>query len=122
MTVASGAEGSSTDPWSQVDDDATRPIYINYGGSTGLSSYFANSNSEATMVIPLADAEQSGSLTGRILAQGWPDSEPEPSGTGTARTLILLILGLGLLLALAMFLLLVAGDAVGNLFGGMLAG
>jgi len=121
MTAGEAGESSHTDPWSQVDDDATRPIFINYGASSGLSSYFQGGNSEATMVIPLADAEQSGSLTGRILAQGWPDPAPEER-VGTARTLIVLVLGLGLLLALAMFLLLVASDAFGNLFGGLLAG
>jgi hypothetical protein len=62
--------------------------------------------------------ENSGSLTGHILAQGWSDT-PTPAAS-TARVVMVLLIGLGILVAVGLLVVFAAGDAFSSLFDGLL--
>lgn len=64
--------------------------------------------------------ENSGSLTGHILAQGWAD-DSTPRGN-TAKVLLIMALVLGVLIAVGVLVVFAAGDTFGNLFDGLLNG
>jgi hypothetical protein len=64
--------------------------------------------------------ENSGSLTGHILAQGRSDDPTPP--TNTARVLLIMALVLGFLVAVGVLAVLLAGDTFTNLFDGLLNG
>ncbi|MBF9128506.1 hypothetical protein I0C86_05815 [Plantactinospora sp. S1510] len=61
--------------------------------------------------------ENSGSLTGHILAQGWTDTPSQKTNTG--RVVIVLLIGLGILVAVGLLVVLLFGDAFSNLFDGL---
>ncbi|MEU5673145.1 hypothetical protein ABZ749_22835 [Micromonospora sp. NPDC047753] len=73
-----------------------------------------------TVAIPANAVENSGSLTGHILAQGWSDTPAERSSN--ARVLIVLAAALGLLVAISVMVVLLAGDALDGLVGSVLNG
>lgn len=82
-----------------------------YGGPTG----------HLTVALPTANpVENSGSLTGHILAQGWTDTPTTKSNT--TRVVAVLVAGLGLLIAIGLLMVFAAGDVIGVLFDGMLKG
>ncbi|KOX15162.1 hypothetical protein ADK66_02615 [Micromonospora sp. NRRL B-16802] len=84
-----------------------------YGGGEGPGF--------ATIALPAnAAVENSGSLTGHILAQGWADTPAEPSRN--TRVVIVLIAALGLLVAISVLVVLLAGDAMDSLVGSVLSG
>lgn len=70
--------------------------------------------------MPTNAVETSGSLTGHILAQGWADTPTERSRN--ARVVIVLAAALGLLVAISVMIVLLAGDALDGLVGGVLNG
>lgn len=70
--------------------------------------------------MPTNAVETSGSLTGHILAQGWADTPAERSRN--ARVVIVLAAALGLLVAISVMIVLLAGDALDGLVGGVLNG
>jgi hypothetical protein len=59
--------------------------------------------------------ENSGSLTGHILAQGWADT-PTPKDS-TAKMVVALLVGLGILVAVGLIVVFVAGNSLSKLFG-----
>jgi hypothetical protein len=63
--------------------------------------------------------ENSGSLTGHILAQGWAAS-PAEERSRTARVVIVLGAALGLLVGISVLVVLLAGDAMDGLVGRIL--
>lgn len=73
-----------------------------------------------TVAIPANAVENSGSLTGHILAQGWSDTPAERSSN--ARVMIVLAAALGLLVAISVMVVLLAGDALDGLVGSVLNG
>ena len=81
-----------------------------YGGPSG----------HLTVALPSGNpaVENSGSLTGHILAQGWSDSPTTPAST--AKVVVVLLVGLGILVAVGLLVVLVAGDAFSSLFDGLL--
>jgi hypothetical protein len=84
-----------------------------YGGTGG--------SGVADMTIPVPRGnplENSGSLTGHILAQGWTDT-PTPN-TGTMKMIGVLIAGLAVLVAIGLLVVFAAGDTFSALFGGLL--
>jgi len=83
-----------------------------YGGGTDGPAF-------ATVALPTNAVENSGSLTGHILAQGWADTPAEKSRS--TRAMIVLAVALGLLVLISVLLVLVAGDAVSGLVGNVLA-
>ncbi|WP_405102474.1 hypothetical protein [Micromonospora sp. NBC_01412] len=73
----------------------------------------------ATVALPTGAAlDNSGSLTGHILAQGWADA-PTPRSR-TTKVVAVLAVSLGLLVAIGVLVVLVANDAMGGLVGGLL--
>jgi hypothetical protein len=75
-----------------------------------------------TMAIPLGagSVENSGSLTGHILSQGWPDA-PAPKNSN-AKVMLIMTLVLGILVAIGVLVVLAAGDTFGTLFSGLING
>ncbi|MER7164622.1 hypothetical protein ABT336_00895 [Micromonospora sp. NPDC000207] len=61
--------------------------------------------------------ENSGSLTGHILAQGW--AEPANQKSSNTRVVIVLAVALTLLVAISVLVVLLAGDLMDGLFGGL---
>ncbi|MGX4657299.1 hypothetical protein ACWCHM_26785 [Micromonospora sp. SCSIO 07396] len=85
---------------------------VGYGGTDGPG--------HATVAFPAANpVENSGSLTGHILAQGWSDT-PAPRSR-TTRVVIVLAASLGLLVAISVLVVLLANDVMDGLVGGMLS-
>jgi len=60
--------------------------------------------------------ENTGSLTGHILAQGWPDT-PESSGGNNTKVLIVLAVALLVAVGVSAFVVFAAGDILDALFG-----
>ncbi|MEU1363851.1 hypothetical protein ABZ356_28875 [Micromonospora zamorensis] len=73
-----------------------------------------------TIAMPANAVENSGSLTGHILAQGWADTPSEQRSN--AKVMIVLAAALGLLVAISVMIVLLAGDALDGLVGGALNG
>ncbi|MEU8084631.1 hypothetical protein AB0B57_13535 [Micromonospora sp. NPDC049101] len=73
-----------------------------------------------TIAMPANAVENSGSLTGHILAQGWADTPAERSRN--TRVMIVLAAALGLLVAISVMVVLLAGDALDGLVGSVLKG
>jgi hypothetical protein len=86
-----------------------------YGGSATEGPGFA------TVALPPGNpVENTGSLTGHILAQGWADTPTERSRT--TRVVLVLIASLGLLVAVSLMVALMANDAMGGLMENLLNG
>ncbi|HEX7744060.1 MAG TPA: hypothetical protein VF462_02195, partial [Micromonosporaceae bacterium] len=74
------------------------------------------------MSLPVRlNPENTGSLTGHILAQGWSDETPPARGT-TARIVLALAVGLGVLIVIGLLVVVGLGGLFGTLMGGLLAG
>lgn len=80
-----------------------------YGGPEG----------HVTVSMPTNQVENSGSLTGHILAQGWTDTPAQKSNT--AKVVLVLLVGLGILVAVGLLVVLLAGDVFSSLFDGLLS-
>ncbi|MFE0588708.1 hypothetical protein [Micromonospora echinospora] len=75
----------------------------------------------ATVALPTGNpVENTGSLTGHILAQGWADTPTERSRN--VRVIIVLVASLGLLVAISVVVALIANDALGGLMENLLNG
>ncbi|OZV76257.1 hypothetical protein CA850_27650 [Micromonospora echinospora] len=86
-----------------------------YGGSVTEGPGFA------TVALPTGNpVENTGSLTGHILAQGWADTPTERSRN--TRVIIVLVASLGLLVAISVVVALIANDALGGLMENLLNG
>ncbi|SCL16709.1 hypothetical protein GA0074694_1728 [Micromonospora inyonensis] len=87
-----------------------------YGGSATDGPGFA------TVALPSGNpVENTGSLTGHILAQGWTDTPTERSRS-TTRVVIVLAASLVLLVAIGLLVVLIANDAMGGLMGNLING
>ncbi|MFJ6196624.1 hypothetical protein [Micromonospora sp. NPDC092111] len=85
---------------------------VAYGGGTDGPGH-------STISLPTANPiENSGSLTGHILAQGWSDTPTTRSRTG--RVVIVLAASLGLLVAISVLVVLLANDVLDGLVGDIL--
>ncbi|MEU6072196.1 hypothetical protein [Micromonospora sp. NPDC047074] len=73
----------------------------------------------STVSFPTNAVENSGSLTGHILAQGWTDT-PTEERSSTTKVVLVLAASLGLLVAISVLVVLLANDTVGGLVGGLL--
>lgn len=99
-------------------DGRPKPRYQGtlYGGleQTGIG--------RRTMSLPFRrDLENTGSLTGHILAQGRADEMPQSHST-MARVVLGLLIGLGILVAIGLLVVAGVGGVFGTLMGGLLAG
>ncbi|WP_433116974.1 hypothetical protein [Micromonospora sp. CA-246542] len=93
------------------------------GGADQAGTVYASGDGPGFTTIALpanAAVENSGSLTGHILAQGWSDTPAERSRN--TRVVIVLIAALGLLIGISVLVVLLANNALDGLMGGMLNG
>ncbi|MEV1146349.1 hypothetical protein AB0I76_22190, partial [Micromonospora sp. NPDC049799] len=93
-----------------------------YDGGPDLGTLYGGTEGPgfATVALPGNPAlENSGSLTGHILAQGWAAS-PAEERSRTARVVIVLVAALGLLVGISVLVVLLAGDAMDGLVGSVL--
>ncbi|MCX4387225.1 hypothetical protein OG777_09810 [Micromonospora peucetia] len=74
----------------------------------------------STVSLPDNPVENSGSLTGHILAQGWTET-PTEERSSTTKVVVVLAASLGLLVAIGVLVVLLANDTVGGLVGGVLS-
>ncbi|MEV4663566.1 hypothetical protein AB0J85_16665 [Micromonospora echinofusca] len=74
----------------------------------------------STVSLPSNPVENSGSLTGHILAQGWTET-PTEERSSTTKVVVVLAASLGLLVAISVLVVLLANDTVGGLVGGVLS-
>ncbi|MEU7762857.1 hypothetical protein AB0B08_28245, partial [Micromonospora aurantiaca] len=104
------------------DADTTRPVRPQpadpdlattaYGGTDGPGF--------ATVSFPQGNPlENSGSLTGHILAQGWSEEGPAARG-GNTKVFIVLAVALTMLIAISLLVVFLANDALSGLTGTML--
>ncbi|RIV36116.1 hypothetical protein [Micromonospora radicis] len=98
-------------PTGRPEQAAKRP------DGAGLSAYYSSDANNATVAFPAGEPENSGSLTGHILAQGWTESSAERSSS-TLRVMIVMAVALCLLVAISVLVVLVANDALSGLTGG----
>ncbi|QOC94989.1 hypothetical protein D0Q02_18655 [Micromonospora craniellae] len=82
-----------------------------------MSAYYTGGSGANTVAFPIGE-ENSGSLTGHILAQGWTETPAERSGN-TLRVVIVLAVALGLLVAFSALVVLLANDALSGLTGAL---
>ncbi|MER7419027.1 hypothetical protein ABT346_19960 [Micromonospora peucetia] len=74
----------------------------------------------STVALPDNPVENSGSLTGHILAQGWTET-PTEERSSTTKVVVVLAASLGLLVAIGVLVVLLANDTVGGLVDGVLS-
>ncbi|GGM20924.1 hypothetical protein GCM10012279_44150 [Micromonospora yangpuensis] len=97
-----------------------------YDGGPDLASTVYGSGTDGpgfnTVSLPPGNpaVENSGSLTGHILAQGW--SEPSNQRSSNTRVVIVLAVALTLLVAISVLVVLIGSDLMDNLLGGAAAG
>ncbi|MFK3981624.1 hypothetical protein ACI2K4_14745 [Micromonospora sp. NPDC050397] len=114
----------STGPTSE----ATQPIRLASSGGvatppddrgTVYGGPGATAPAEMTVAITTGNpVENTGSLTGHILAQGWADTPTGSAGTG--KMIGVLAAGLAVLVAIGLLVVFAAGDTFSSLFGGLL--
>jgi len=66
-----------------------------------------------------SSGENSGSLTGHILAQGWADA-PAQDDHGTTKVVLVLVVGLGVVVAISVLVAFAIGSVFSDIFGGLL--
>ncbi|EWM66471.1 serine/arginine repetitive matrix protein 2 [Micromonospora sp. M42] len=104
------------------DADATRPVR-QQSGSTDLAGAVYGGGTDgpgfATVSFPQGNPlENSGSLTGHILAQGWSEESPAARG-GNTKVIIVLAVALTMLIAISLLVVFLANDALSGLTGAM---
>ncbi|BCJ59085.1 hypothetical protein Jiend_25070 [Micromonospora endophytica] len=103
----------SGDRWQSPGGGAT-PETTPPGGA-GLSAYYGDMAGSSTVAFPVAE-ENSGSLTGHILAQGWTETARERS-TSTVRVVIVMVIALIVLVTISVLVVLLANDALSSVTG-----
>ncbi|WP_433389233.1 hypothetical protein [Micromonospora sp. KLBMP9576] len=83
-----------------------------YGAGTGSPGF-------NTISFPSDPVENSGSLTGHILAQGWTET-PTERRSSTTKVVVVLAAALGVLVAIGVLVVLLANDTLGEVIGGAL--
>ncbi|MGK5676171.1 hypothetical protein ACSNOB_25410 [Micromonospora sp. URMC 106] len=106
-------QGGRSDGTSAGRYDGGPDLGTIYGGGTDGPGF-------ATVSFPTNNPlENSGSLTGHILAQGWAET-PTEERSSTTKVVIVLAASLGLLVAISVLVVLLATDTIGGLVGGVL--
>ncbi|MGW5673168.1 hypothetical protein [Micromonospora sp. NPDC003776] len=113
-----GAGGSG--PYRPATGPATRPTY--QGGPDLAGTVYGGTDGPgfATVSLPHSNpVENSGSLTGHILAQGWAEDGPSARSSNT-RVVIVLAVALGLLIGISLLVVFLANDAMSGITSNML--
>jgi hypothetical protein len=78
------------------------------------------SESAIDMTMPVSSPlENSGSLTGHILAQGWTDT-PAARNRSNVKVAVIMLVVLTTMIAMSLLVLFTAGDAMTKMFSGLL--
>jgi hypothetical protein len=94
-----------------------RPRGTVYGAPGGHGGH-----GEMTMAVPtISPLENSGSLTGHILAQGWSDA-PASNRRGNTKVVLIMLVVLVAMVALGLVVALAASESITSLFDGLLQG
>jgi hypothetical protein len=103
-------------PYPASAPPVTQPAY--QGGPDLAGTAYAGTDGPgfATVSLPQSSVENSGSLTGHILAQGWAEDAPSTRSSNT-RVLIVLGAALGVLIAISLVVVFLANDALSGLTG-----
>ncbi|MDG4790584.1 hypothetical protein O7626_32515 [Micromonospora sp. WMMD1102] len=111
-----------TAPHSPGYRDWARDQRVETGGAATdqRGTVYGGPEGHVTVSMPVNAVENSGSLTGHILAQGWTDTPAQK--TDNAKVVLVLLVGLGILVAIGLLVVLMLGDAFNNLFDGLLSG
>ncbi|WP_329017749.1 hypothetical protein OG271_13300 [Micromonospora rifamycinica] len=121
--VLPGEPSSATGPRQQAAGAARSTTGTSYRGGPDLASVGFGGGLDgpghATVAFPANPVENSGSLTGHILAQGWSDTTP--ARPRTTRVVVVLAASLGLLVAISVLVVLLADDVMDGLVGNMLS-
>ena len=128
------ASGGARQPFggqaAQVSTPPTRPT--TYGSGSGQSPAVPQQRGEGTVYGGLADyapadmtmpvsmsaIENSGSLTGHILAQGWRDG-PDNQRRSNVKVVVAMLVVLLVLVGVSVLFLLTVGDAFSDMIGGV---
>ncbi|MFI7602853.1 hypothetical protein [Actinoplanes sp. NPDC049681] len=81
----------------------------------GLADY---APADMTMPVMTNPMENSGSLTGHILAQGWRDA-PEAQRRSNVKVVVAMLIVLLVLVGVSLLFLFTVGDAFSNMIGGV---
>ncbi|WP_127544870.1 hypothetical protein [Actinoplanes sp. OR16] len=95
--------------------DGAGTVYSTGGYPSIGDSYSA---SDMTMPVSMDAAENSGSLTGHILAQGWQDASVDQRRSNF-KVVIAMLAVLGLLVTISLIFVLTAGDALTDMLNGL---
>lgn len=99
---------------------AARPTYQGGRDLAGTAYGGTDGPGFATVSLPQNNpVENSGSLTGHILAQGWAEDAPSTRSSNT-RVVIVLAVALGLLIAISLLVVFLANDAMSGITSNML--
>ncbi len=86
-----------------------------------LSSFYGDGSGLSTVAFPVNPVENSGSLTGHILAQGRTEASNEQRSSNT-RVLVALAASLALLVAIGLVVVLIANSALDGAFESLSSG
>ncbi|MEV4703547.1 hypothetical protein [Actinoplanes sp. NPDC049316] len=133
-TYGVGASGPARQPFggaaAPAGTSSARPT--TYGSGSGQGGAVPQQRGEGTVYCGLADyapadmtmpvmmnpVENSGSLTGHILAQGWRDA-PEAQRRSNVKVIVAMLIVLLLLVGVSLAFLFTVGDAFSNMIGGV---
>lgn len=115
-----GPTGRPSGPAYPVSGSAAAPGPAHQGGPDLAGTAYGGSGGAGftTVAFPQSDLEEnSGSLTGHILAQGWAEDAPAARSSNT-KVVIVLAASLGLLIAISLLVVFLANDALSGLTDG----
>lgn len=134
MPFGVGASGGSRQPFGQPAAPGGVPLAgsTTYGSGSGhpggvpqqrgdagmyggLADYAA---SDMTMPMTTSPVDNSGSLTGHILAQGWRD-QPETQRKSNVKVVVAMLIVLLVLVGVSLVFLFTVGDAFSDMIGGV---
>ncbi|PRY29355.1 hypothetical protein [Pseudosporangium ferrugineum] len=137
MPFGVGASGGARQPFGGTVSHPGSPSArtSTYGSGSGQSASVPQQRGEGTVYGGLADyapadmtmpvmmnsVENSGSLTGHILAQGWRDG-PEMQRRSNVKVIVAMLVVLGLLVGVSLLFVFTVGDAFSDMIGGVFQG
>ncbi|MEV6843754.1 hypothetical protein [Actinoplanes sp. NPDC051411] len=98
--------------------DATMPVPTGFPPADMTMPVYNYGSIDSTMPVSTNPVENSGSLTGHILAQGWHD-EATDRRRSNVKVAVAMLVVLGLLVTVSLVFLLTAGDAFTNMVRGV---
>jgi hypothetical protein len=98
--------------------DATMPVPTGFPQADPTMPVYNYGSIDSTMPVSTNPVENSGSLTGHILAQGWHD-EASDRRRSNVKVAIAMLVVLGLLVTVSLVFLFTAGDAFTNMVKGV---